>query len=98
MSNGYLANASQAAEKLSSEPFDSASRRSGRTAGVDCPALPFVLSVAPRAKSKHGRLFQQPARGETPVPSPEFCAKLQTEASDNVWTIHAHDRPRPPGR
>src|SRR5207247_11123006 len=62
MSNGYLANASQAAEKLSSEPFDSASLRSGRTAGVDCPALPFMLSVALRAMSKHERLFQHPAK------------------------------------
>src|SRR5439155_12044762 len=43
-------------------PFDSASLRSGRTEGVDFPALPFVLSVALRAKSKHERLFQQPAK------------------------------------
>ena len=42
----------------------SLSKGSGRTEGVDCPALPFVLSVALQAKSKHERLFQHPVRGE----------------------------------
>ena len=50
-------------KKWGSDPSTSLRYAQGERNLLIFPLLPFVLSVALRAKSKHERVFQQPAKG-----------------------------------